>query len=248
MFVPLGAIRRELNNLLSHAGFQLLRPGERDHIRSYVPFKETRDGARKAGLSVGDYIDQKFHVPGATQSTIDQMVGLGILGPKIQSVCEIGPGTGRYLEKAQRSCAPCSYEIYETDREWSDWLSRTYRVTARVADGTTLRGTSSGSVDLVHAHKVFVYLPFAVTFQYFSEMIRVARPGAWIVFDIISEKCVSDWMIDQWIANRTYSRCMLPRDFVIAYFDKRQCFLHSSFLGPAPWLSEYLVFIKDRNP
>ncbi len=160
------AARKKLNALLARAGFQLVRPGEQAHIKSFQPFRRTFDEATKAGLSVGDYIDRKFHVPGATQSTIDQLVACGILSRDVQEVCEIGPGSGRYLEKVQLLCAPRSYQIYETDQEWSDWLARSYHVTAHPADGTSLRDTVTGSVDLVHAHKVFVYLPFVVTCQY----------------------------------------------------------------------------------
>jgi SAM-dependent methyltransferase len=239
--------RKTLNILLSPSGFQLMRPGEKDHIKSFIPCKETVDEARKAMLSVGDYIDAKYHHPGATQTTIDQLADRGVFGGRINSVCEIGPGSGRYLEKIQRLCAPHSYEIYETDPEWADWLVRTYHVSAHEADGTSLRDTPSGSVDLVHSHKVFVYLPFIVTFQYFSEMIRVARPGGRIIFDIVSEGCMSDATIEQWIASRAFSRCMIPRDFVIGFFARRQCSLRSSFLAPMlPGQSEYLIFAREE--
>jgi SAM-dependent methyltransferase len=237
--------RRTLNRMLSSSGFELVRHGERDHIKSYISFRQTIKAASEARLTVGDYIDEKYHVPGATQATIDDLTRQGIFDDKIGSVCEIGPGSGRYLEKIQRLSRPCSYEIYETDKEWSDWLERTYHVVAHAADGMSLCDTASGSVDLVHAHKVFVYLPFIVTFKYFGEMIRVTRPGGKIIFDIVSESCMSDATIDQWITSRTYSRCMIPRDFVIGFFARRQCLLRSSFLAPTlPGQSEYLIFAK----
>jgi len=240
--------RNAFNAILGLFGLQLLRPGEKAHVMPYQPFRRTLKEARKGGLSVGDYIDLRFQVPGATQTTIDQMVGLAILSPKIQSVCEIGPGSGRYLEKVQRLCAPCSYEIYETDQEWSDWLARTYQITAQGADGTTLRDTATGSVDLVHAHKVFVYLPFVVTCQYFDEMIRVARSSGWIVFDICTENCMPDTTIRKWIANKSYYPCMMPREFVIQFFARRQCSLRGSFFAPMmPGQSEYFVFVKEAK-
>ncbi len=240
------AARNKFNALLGRTGFQLVRPGERDAVRSFIPFRETLDGARKAGLSVGDYIDSKYHVPGTTQATVDQMAGFGVFQGKIDSICEIGPGSGRYLDIVQKMCAPHSYEIYETDPEWSNWLARTYHVIAREADGTSLRDTASGSMELVHAHKVFVYLPFVVTFQYFKEMVRVVRPGGQIVFDVVSDRCMNDETIEKWIACRTYSRCVIPRDLLISYFGQRGCALHASFLAPnLPGQSEYLIFVKD---
>jgi SAM-dependent methyltransferase len=210
---------------------------------SYQPFRRTLKEARKAGLSVGDYIDAKFHVPGATQSTIDQLAALGIFGANVQRVCEIGPGSGRYLDKVQRLCTPCSYEIYDTDKEWSDWLARTYHVLARDADGRSLHDTPGNSVGLVHAHKVFVYLPFVLTCHYFTEMIRVVRPGGQIVFDIVSESCMPDATLEKWIAGGIHYPCIMPREFVIDFFTRRRCILRSSFFAPMmPGQSEYLVF------
>jgi hypothetical protein len=242
------AARNKLNILLGHAGFQLVRPGERNHIKSFQPFRKTLEAARQAGLSVGDYLDSKFQVPGATQATIDRLAGLGVFNEKIQSVCEIGPGSGRYLEKVQRLCAPRSYEIYEPEKEWSDWLVRTYAVTAHESDGRCLGNTASNSVDLMHAHKVFVCLFFVVACQYFGEMIRVTRPGGQIVFDIVSENCMPDETLEKWIASGVIYPCMLPRHFVIQYFAKRGCSLRSSFFAPMmPGQSEYLLFVKDAH-
>jgi hypothetical protein len=239
-------VRKTLNVPLRLGGFELQRRGETGSTKSYIPFRETIRDAAKAGVPVGDYIDAKHQVPGATQATIDQLTELGVLGEKIHSVCEIGPGSGRYLEKVQRLCTPCSYEIYETDKEWSDWLTHTYQVTARDADGTSLRRTVSGSMDLVHAHKVFVCLPTIVTCGYFNEMIRVARRGASIVFDIVSELCMDEAMVEKWIASAIYYPSLLPRDFVINFFARRQCVLRASFFATMrPGKSEYLVFVKD---
>jgi Methyltransferase domain len=240
--------REILNATLRKYGFQLLRLGENVYILSFLPFKRTLKEARKAGLTVGNYIDGKFQVPGATQSTIDQLAKLGVFDGEVQRVCEVGPGSGRYLEQVQRLCAPRSYEIYETSREWSDWLVRSYYVTAHDADGTTLRDTATGSVDLVHAHKVYVYLPFVVTCRYFDEMIRIARPGGEIVFDIVSENCMADPTLEKWVASGIYYPCIMPREFVIQRFARRNCSLRASFLAPLmPGQSEYLVFEKQTS-
>jgi hypothetical protein len=241
------AVRKTLSAGLGFAGFELLRRGERDYVKSFLPLRATLQAARKAGLSVGDYVDRRHQVPGATQAAIDQLAGLGVFDRKIQSICEVGPGSGRYLEKVQRLCAPGCYEIYETEREWSDWLVRNYHVKAHDADGKSLSQTASQSIDLAHAHKVFVYLPFVGTCQYFSEMVRVTRPGGYIVFDIVSEECMTDVEIDRWVSSATYYPCITPRAFVINFFARRGCSLRGSFFAPLrPGQSEYLFFVKGN--
>jgi len=216
-----------------------------NYVKRYQPLKETLERARRAGLSVGDYIDATFQVPGATQATIDKLAAAGILGTDVRSVCEIGPGSGRYLERIMRRCPVSKYEIYETDGTWSEWLSDTFGVTARNADGVSLVETADCSIDLVHAHKVFVYLPSIVICRYFAEMIRVARAGGKIVFDCMSEACMADTVLEKWIAAGVYYPCMLSREFVVKYFERRGCRLLTSFFAPMlPGESEYLVFEK----
>ncbi len=239
-------IRKTLNAGLGIAGFELLRPGERDYVKSFLPLRKTIEGAKRAGLSVGDYVDLKHQVPGATQATVESMVGLGVFDPAVNNVCEIGPGSGRYLEKVLKLCAPCSYEIYETSHEWSDWLARTYPVKAREADGKSLHQTADESVDFVHAHKVFVYLPAVVTCCYFKEMVRVTRPGGRLVFDILSERCMDGPEIEKWIASGIYFPSMMPRDFAIGFFAKHKFSLRGHFFAfMKPGQSEYLVFAKE---
>jgi SAM-dependent methyltransferase len=239
-------VRKALNSVLVPVGYELLPRFKRDYVRSYQPLRHTLKAAKKAGLSVGDYLDAKFQVPGVTQATIDQLAAYGIFSGEVKRVCEIGPGSGRYLEKVQRLCAPCSYEVYETDPQWDDYVVRTYGVTSHEADGTSLRHTAEGSVGLVHAHRVFPYVPFTVQCRYFMEMVRVTRPGGWIVFDIISEDCMSEDLLEKWIAQDRYDPCMMPHKFVTDFFARRQCSLRWSFFEPyMPGQSEYLVFAKD---
>jgi len=239
------AALKTLNTGLDIAGLELVRRGERDYRKSFLSLRKTLQEAKRAGVSVGDYVDLKHQVPGATQATVERMVEIGVFSPKINSVCEIGPGSGRYLEKVLRRCTPCSYEIYETARDWSDWLGQTYPVRAHEADGRSLNQTADQSVDLVHAHKVFVYLPVVVTCRYFNEMIRVARRGSRIVFDIFSEQCMTDPEMEKWVASGLHFPSMLPRDFVIGFFASRGVSLQESFFAcMKPGQSEYLVFIK----
>ena len=159
--------------------------------------------AAAAGLSVGDYVDVTYNVAGATQGTIDGMSGLGVFSAPVETVLEIGPGSGRYLEKVVRKCAPARYEIYETAQAWADYLERRHRVVRQPASGSSLSDTADASIDLVHAHKVFVCTPFLITCRYWLEMLRVARlaifisdsnnfgQGSWPVRQV---KHVLDWL------------------------------------------------------
>jgi SAM-dependent methyltransferase len=240
-------IQKGINTILIPAGYELLPRFKRDFVRSYQPLRETLKEASKAGLSIGDYLDKKFQLPGVTQSTIDQLASYGILNSEIKRVCEIGPGSGRYLEKVQRLCSPSSYEVYETDPQWDDYVVRMYHVTSREADGTSLRHTADDSVDLVHAHRVFPYLPFIAQCRYFMEMIRITRPGGWIVFDTVTEACMTEDLLEKWIRDQRYDPCMMPRKYVEDLFSRRQCSLRwSFFIHFRPGQTEYLVFSKHH--
>ena len=85
-------------------------------------------GAESAGMSLGDYIDMRSNVPGTTGATIDKMTELGVFFGKIDNVCEIDPGSGRYLEMVIDACRPEHHEIHETSNDWREWLVEKYKV------------------------------------------------------------------------------------------------------------------------
>ena len=154
-----------LTSVLRHFGYyQEPRP-----LTEFLAFKETFDSAKAAGLSVGDYIDSKqFSGPRSpTDQTIDGMVALGVFDGRPQRICEIGPGSGRYLERTIAKCQPRYYEVYETAAEWRDWLVARHGVIARKCGGRTLAATESASIALVQSHKLFPALPFLTTISYF---------------------------------------------------------------------------------
>jgi SAM-dependent methyltransferase len=234
-----------VNSLLGATPLELVRRGK--GFKYYLPLQSTVQAAEKAGVPLGDFIDNAYNVPGATQQTIDQMARLGVFSQGLQRVCEIGPGSGRYLDKTLQACQPAYYEIYETATDWRNWLAHKYPVTAHPADGVSLSATPSGSIDLVHSHKVFAGLPFLTTIKYFSEMARVVRPGGAIVFDIVTEECFNGQVTDNWLSsNVDWANSMIPRQFAIKFFAARGCSLVGSFLIPMkPGVTEYLIF---RSP
>jgi len=186
--------------------------------------------------------------PGATQFTVDQMARMGVFQGKINDVCEIGPGSGRYLEKVLRACTPARFEVYETAGSWANYLADNYDVILRPTDGKTLSATASDSIDLVQAHKVFSITPFMTTCGYLAEMARVVKPGGFVVFDMITECCLDDDTLERWmlsgIGHCSYP-APIPREIVLRFFQKRGVSIAGSFKVPlGPGTTECMIFVK----
>jgi hypothetical protein len=240
------------NKILSPLGVRVTRSGhDWSDPRQFLPFAATLSAARAAGLSVSDYVDVTYNVAGATQATIDEMDKLGVFSRPRRTVLEIGPGTGRYLEKVIRKCSPERYEIYETAEGWAHYLESRYGVLRRPCTGSDLSSTPDGSIDLVQAHKVFVCTPFLISCRYFLEMLRVAKRNADVVFDIVTERCMDDDTLGLWIAdapNHGNYPAIFPREFAIRFFEERQAEFTGSFFVPMrPGRTEVLVFRKSAD-
>jgi len=217
----------------------------------FLSFKETIKAAKAAGLSVGEYLERR-HMTGsrtARDLTMDGMAELGVFNGKIERICEIGPGSGRYMDKTIARCRPNFYEIYETSSEWRDWLISQYQTQARRCDGRTLAETESGSVDLVQAHKLFSGIPTLSTLSYYREMARVTKAGGWIVFDILSEICFKQEPLQRWFEANPWdwdwSPHFMGRDYTVDFFAQREIGLIGSFQIPQhPAVAECMVFRK----
>jgi len=185
----------------------------------FLDFRGTLDAAAAAGLPVCEYIERKHcsGPPTPRAETMQRLEAVGVFDRKIDRVCEIGPGAGRYLELTMARCKPEIYEIYETSDEWRSWLVREHQAVPRQTDGRTLAETESGSVGLVQAHKLFPGLPLLVTLSYLSEMARVARPGGWIVFDIISESCMDAANLKLWLDASPWEWEWAPHMIALGY-------------------------------
>jgi hypothetical protein len=233
-----------VNRVLDRAGVQLVRPSTT--FQDYIALETTLAGAKAAGLSVGDYIDRTFNVPGSTQETIDRMAQLGVFQRSTQTVCEIGPGSGRYLEKVLQQCQPERYEIYETAEPWRDWLVERYPVVALPVDGSHLSGTADRSVDLVHSHKVLNGLPVITACSYFFEMSRVAAEHSTLVFDVLTEDCLDDDTLRGWMSSGTpYVTSMIGRQFTLDFFARRGFACVGEFdIASRPGRTHYFVFTR----
>lgn len=167
----------------------------------YIDCRKTVRAANDAGLSVCEYVEKLWDQQGQTNDTISRIMEC-LPAAGFKTVCEIGPGTGRYLELILRdhlTASPANYEFYETALDWADWLPQEYHVTRRDADGRRLSQTKDRSIDFVHAHGVFVYTSLLTTCSYIQEMGRVAKPGGSIAFDICSEDCFPEDVLNMWL-------------------------------------------------
>ncbi len=213
-------------------------------VKSFVSARQTIVGARREGLAVRDYIDKHNAQPGATAAAVEAMLRLAELD-QADTVCEIGPGTGRYAELVISALHPAVYEMYETAADWLPHLRKLPAARIMPADGRTLSQTKPESVDLVHANKVFVYLPLVSTIRYLEEMARVVRPGGVMAFDIVTEDCMDEAVIKTWVANNSVIYSMIPKQWTIDLLDRHGLlFLGSSFSPLSDGRTELLVFRK----
>jgi SAM-dependent methyltransferase len=250
--VGLPALKSRVKRILSGMGFDIVRSANnRGGVDDFVPFEPTMRAARAAGLSVGDYIDEVMSgTPGATQSTIDELRACGVFAGRPSSVLEIGPGSGRYLERTLQECSPNRYEIYETAAPWANYLVETFGVVAQPTVGSSLAPTPDCSIDLVLAHKVFNTVTFLCSSRYFFEMARVTRSGGRIVFDVLTEACLDPATVRAWATHDgdghdSYAAAM-PRQTCVDLFADLGCTVEASFLAPLGFATtEVLVLRKD---
>ena len=240
-----GIKRKMLNGVnqgLRLIGLELTKIG--DTFQDYIPFKQTLQDAERSGLSLCDYIDNNFNVPGVTQMTIDKLVTFGALSKKEKIICEIGPGSGRYLEKVMEFCKPERYEIYETSKPWREWLVEKYQVIPLPADGASLSSTQAKSVDLVHTHKMLYGNPVITIFRYLNEMVRVVKDDGYIVFDLVTEECLTEEILERWITSGVTHACgMTPKQYALDFFKTRGFQYLGGFIVPmAPGVTEYFIF------
>jgi SAM-dependent methyltransferase len=241
-------IRKTLNPILGIVHAEITSTKRKREYEEYLSMQETLAGAKAAGLSVGEYIDQ-LRTPGATRRTFEQIKKLGVFQERIDRVCEIGPGSGRYLEKVLHECRPSHYEIYETAHDWADWLVEKYKVVRQHCDRVSLSATATQTIDLAHSHKLFPGVPFLMICNYLMEMARVVRPGGWVIFDVFTENCMDEQNLAAWLAVKPWDwdlkPAVVPREFLIDFLGRQKLVLTGSFLIPLwPGHTEVFVFRK----
>lgn len=210
----------------------------------YIPAPETEAAARQAGLTIGDYVERLWGVEGSSARVIERIATTGILGCPDLNVLEIGAGTGRYMAKVIAGAKSLtSYESYETNPGWAEYLARTYPVTTRTADGQSLSETADHAVDLVHAHGVFVYTPFLITMRYLQEVGRVIKPEGFFVADFYTEETMTPDLLGRWLDSPHQYPAIVPLAYVTDFLGAAGFVREDSFFNPhGMGRSNYLVF------
>ncbi len=246
IFLIYEAIQRILNSY----GFMLTRTGLGYHNARAIVAK-----ARVKGLSICEYLESQEkdeRKKGRRDRIIGHLVNSGIL-KECESVCEIGAGTGMYLEKVLDLAKTKQYEVYETDRGWVDYLKRTfgkYRNCTFIfhpADGSTLKYTKANSCDLVHAHAVFVYIPILQVFEYLKEASRVCKPGGYVVFDCCLDKSFDLNVVKSWLLGSYRFPVIIPEKLLFAFAEENSLSLVYTFnIIYGSSFVDYLVFQKKH--
>jgi SAM-dependent methyltransferase len=179
------------SRVLAPLGYEL-----RDKVLSERPegFAGYLEAAHRAGMDVNDYEERclGWRVP---RPTLDELV-YPLLRPD-STVCEIGPGTGRWsrriLEQIPRG------ELYLVDT--SPWIVRFLagyfagapNVRTYVNDGQSLPFEREAWLDLVFSANTFVGLKLGVILLYARDCARVLKAGGYAVVDYLDPATTEGW-------------------------------------------------------
>jgi ubiquinone/menaquinone biosynthesis C-methylase UbiE len=239
-------MKKIIDSFLGLFGLRLVKAENLEYISnslSYISAKNTVISAKKDGLSVCDYVEKMWNQVGETIKIIDSMEKFGVFDKINLTICEIGAGTGRFMEKVIEKCAPERYESYETAKDWANWLQKEYPIISQQSDGSSLKSTEDNSIDLVQSHGVFVYLQFLDSLRYFKEIDRVVNNNAMIIFDCITEDCLDDKSLNKWLKSDYNYPEILPEKYVFAFFPRNKYKLIGNFFTPyGQGKSKYFVF------
>ena len=239
-------MKKTVNSILGLFNLRLIKSTYYNNISNdpgYISAKETVKNAQMEGLSVCDYVEKIWNQVGETKKVIDSMENLGVFENANPTVCEIGAGTGRYMEKILEKCNPKRYESYETAQDWADWLEKNYNIKSLETNGHVLKSTKDKSIDIIHSHGVFVYLPFFDSLRYFKEIDRVTITNSYIIFDCITEDCLDNKSLNKWLNSDCNFPRILPEKYVFDFFPSNKYKLIGNFFTPyGQSKSKYFIF------
>jgi ubiquinone/menaquinone biosynthesis C-methylase UbiE len=242
------SIKDLLKKLIASTGYEINAIGSRG--LGYISAESVLTKAIEKNLTVNQYLEELWGLDTHAAGIIKNFELEKYLGKEPLNIVEIGAGTGVYIDKLIKTLGRENiglYQVYETAADWVKYLEETYPVQLPESNGYQLKSTDPGSVDLVHAHGVFVYTSFITSMSYLKEMIRVVTKGGIVAFDVFDQSSYTDEIIDKWISSgHTYPN-IVPEESIIELFSQNGFRLlktfHSAF---EPGRSKYFVFIKEH--
>jgi len=235
-----------VNSILAIGGIELRR--RPPPVTHYIPCVETVSAAKDAGLSVCDYVENLWNEKGTVAHVIKQMRNSGCF-KDCEIVCEIGPGTARYLEETLDEIDCQKYEFYELADDWASWIVKTHgpEVIRQPTDGYTLAATDNVSCDLVASHGVFTYLPMLRILEYIQECVRVMRIGGYVVFDCFTEEEFPPEMVNAGLSDSARYPVIIPAGVLHSYCDRIGLSCISEFQNKyGAGLSRYFIYRRSH--
>jgi len=238
-----------VRRLLNRYGYDINRLGS-----GFLDAEQTVSAAKKQGLSVCEYLENAENdilKRGRRDRIIKELETVGIFA-HLRRVCEIGAGTGRYLEKVIDLGRPIVYEVYETNIGWAKFLSAEYngrngcKLVCHPADGHTLSYTADSICDLVHSHAVFVYLPLLQSLEYLKESVRISRPGGYIVFDYCPSEKLTLKDANAWLSGTHRFIVLFPRKLLDEFAKQNHLkTIHTFSIIYGDSFVEYIIWQKN---
>ena len=241
-----GGIVYGLSRVATRFGFAL-RPIGGD----YLDAERTIQAAQEAGLSIEDYYyrGSSQQMRGRIDRIVDHIVPV-VSSTHPIAVVEIGAGTGVFLRRCLSRMKCSAYHVFETDTGWRSYLSAIYgdhpAYRSHACDGESLRPIADQSVDLVHAHGVFVYTPTLVTLSYIEEAVRVLKASGHLYFDCYLDEAFDLDVRRKWMTSPHRFPIVLPAAYLRRELDRLGLTLVESFRElHGPDYVHYLLARKD---
>ncbi|HMG16669.1 MAG TPA: class I SAM-dependent methyltransferase [Saprospiraceae bacterium] len=221
---------KPFKRLVNHFGYevQVIPKG-----LSYFDPKIEVSAAKEKNMSLCEYLET-FNKGGVGKRRDFIISKINYFLPaKFEKILEIGAGTGMYLEKILEIYKPIQYEVYETNIGWTKYLKEEYGSRTNLicynADGKTLKDTESNSVDIVFCHAVFVYISIVTIYSYFEDMVRVCKPGGYIIFDCFTSKNFEIDILKNWLKAGVFFPVVIADYTLEEWILKAKLVLHHKF-------------------
>ncbi len=238
-----------VKNILAKAGFEIRTINSKG--LGYLSAENVIRKSEEQKITVNQYLENLWGLDSHAEKIISRLELNHHLKNTPFNILEIGAGTGIYADKVIKVLGKeniALHQIYETALDWVGYLKEHYAVDIVQANGYNLNGTENNSMDLVHAHGVFVYTSFITTMSYLKEICRVTKKDGLVLFDVFDETCFDDEIINNWISRSETYPCITPEAFIMETFSSYGFSLLNSFHENfSPGRARYFLF-KNTQP